>query len=907
MAMVWIGAEFCNSKQYYEQFSVLYVIPAIARESCSKIWIGLMAFSANKGIDVDFWNCLQKALEKIEIEVQDTGKRSMRAVLAGANDCLFQTWLMNGIISLYQFKIMDPNSLMESPVITLDADLMLLNRASKNAVSGEKSEEQMRIFLLLLKPIYTEWLSIRHDYLVLLWEYFSKRLSSPFQLASESLSNLACVNRTLNGFMEQARNRAGVESFKKLNVKDSSFKCYLSLIGYVLRQYSDTGQKTKVLILFNRTILKITPQKLETMNEQSIYNFSLLMFTMIEATSFQDDYSRLSKQLLHFKLDQLTPTSTVESSVQRITIITLVNMALILIFNERDYDKTNHLHQFLDSLEKARQKFGERLQPTLQVLAEGMCAALGRAISKRCFEEADSAFFGDWLEKYLKGCSECEREGVLETICGIFDCLRQNSKNSMIILQPLYTIVLPFIKDIFSNDTGNSRFVAELSAHFTNYSTGQPYAPPFLALFSFFTDNPTANIHLRLQYIKLMVNSDRLNEIDEKLIIRSWLKFALLYSHEQLGDLSRVVCRMREFNALCEIPEYDLCNGDEEPIGLFFKSVGKKYKQYEGKDSRAQYELTIKVHALFQHFDKWILNPGVVVLRRIMTILALALKECGAVIYIKSNSTCLYHVAFNQYFLPISVLTDRNVPNDAILSMGKVWSRIMDAMGLMNYTTDPVISDHVTNMMVKWAPQFLKFKDKNDAARPFVNFFSSQNESLVTFAFNRYLYAYVELQGTTPKAGSEHGMKILLYLLDTLCSSQDNSKIALFIRLAASSILDHAMLANEAFPSKTVANELVQKLLQCTRNNSNLIKMELKLCLSTFTKKNLSMESAIYFRFLYKLADREPEFIKSTISTIQMELTETERLRGGGEDKHLRRLLMQLEGAVEASLKKHVN
>ncbi|XP_058838810.1 protein MMS22-like [Topomyia yanbarensis] len=871
-----------------------------------KLWIGMMALSTNTSFDIDFWIYLQNALDTVDAEKRYrniTVKQSVKS-----NDVLFQTWLMNRIISLYQTRILDEETFKESPVITLVEDLAILNRAYKEVAFVGKTEEQMRTILLLIKPIYTEWLTIRHDFLVSLWDYFSKRLNSSFQLTSEPLSNLACINRSPAGFMEQARKQSGAASFKMLNAKDSSFKIYLCLLSFVLRHYSETAQKTKVLILFNRTILKIVPPKLETITEQYIYNYSLLMLTMIESTPYQDDYPRLSKQLLKFKLDQTTSAAGVDSCIRRITTITLANLALILTFSARGYDQASHLHHFLKSIEEARSKFGERLQPTLHVLAEGMCTVFDKAISKGYFRQVEAEFLGEWLGKYLKGCSESERDAILKILSRIFDCFHKKTlvpEENVHILQPLYTIVLPYIKDVFSDFTVHSQLVAELAAHFTICSNGQPYASPFLALYRFFSDNATANVDLRLQYFKVIVNSERINEIDEKVIIRSWLKFALLNNRDQLEDISRAVCRLREFQAICEIPEYDLCNGDEEPIVLFFKFLGKKYRQYEGKDSRAQYELTIKVHSLFQYFDKWITNPSMIVLRRIMNVLALALKECGSVIYIKSNSTCLYHVAFNKYFLPISVLTDRNVPKETILAMGKVWNQVMNAMGQMNYRTDPVISDHVTNMMIKWVPQFVKYKDKNDGVKPFVNFFSSQNEPLITFAFSKYSLFYVELHGTSPKPGSENGMKILLSLLTTLCSLQDNSKIALFIRLMAPAILEHALLVNETFATKAIANSLVNNMLQCIHNNSNLIKMELKSCLSTFTKKNLPIYSGFYFRFMYNLADREPEFIKSMIATIKTELAETERLRGGGEDKYLRRLLMQLEGAVEASFYKN--
>lgn len=876
-----------------------------------KMWIGMMALAARSG-KADFWNCLQKALVVLSTKQEVSSKRhrlsETTSVKVKATDFLFQTWIMNGIAALYQYQILDI-SLKETPVIRIGVDYSILDSAIKQVLLGETSEEQLRAFLLLLKPIYCRWWPTKHDFLIALWDYFSKRLNSPFQLPSEALSKLACISRSPTGLIEQAQGRASQEAFNTLDSSISSYYCYITLIAFMLRYYSESNQKTKVQILFNRTILKLAPAKLECLTEQGIYNFSLLMLTMMEATPHQDDYLRLSKQLLQFKLDQLSPSAALDSTIRRITTIVLANTALILAFNQRGYDKANHLQQFLERLDEACRKYGDRLQPSMHVLAEGMCVVIDRVISSGGqLEGGEEKFVGPWLGKYLSKCSESERYAVLDVFARLF--LYLNSKqlsrvdSSSKILQLLYEIVLPYVKEAFSQPANPCLLIADLAAFFTLFSAGQPYATPLTAMFTSFVDNPSAHPNLRLHYIKLIVKSDRVGEIEDKLLVRSWLKFALLSDREQLRDLSQAVNKMQEFRTLCDIPEYDLCEGDEEPIGLFFKFVGKKYRELEGKDSRAQYNMAIKLHALFQHFDKWVTNPSVAMLRKLMTVLALALKECGPAIYIRSNLTCLYHIAFNHYFLPISVLTDRNVSNDVILAMGKVWHRVMDALGLMNYTTDQVISDHVTNMMVKWAPQFCKFKDKHDAARPFVTFFSSQNELFVTFAFNRYSFAYVELQGALPKANSESGMKMLLFVLEVLHSTQDNGKIALFIRLNASAIMEHAMICKDNCVSKDIALQIVSTMLDCARNNSNLVKMELKNCLSSFTKKHLAMESGSYFRLMFKLADRNPEFIKSMILTIRSELMETERLRGGSEDKHLRRLLLQLEGAVEASFTK---
>ncbi|XP_001652844.2 protein MMS22-like [Aedes aegypti] len=869
------------------------------------IWIGIMSLSMSGRKHLDFWEHINNALESIR-----NGRHDLyRNFAPPANDFLFVAWFINGIASLYQYCILDVDTFKESAVIVNPPDYTLLDRAVKEVTHGDKPEDHLRILLVLLKPIYTKWWPVKHDFLFSLWEYFSKRLNSPFQLASEPLSKLACICRSPIGLIEQARCQADPQAFECLDTYSSSFKCYLTIIAFMVRHYSDNNQKTKVQILFNRTVLKLVPAKIELLTEQGIYNYSLLMLTVLESTPYQDDYHRLSKQMLHFKLVQPSSAGNLDSTIRRITMICLANAALVMHFSQRNFDKGAHLQQFLKAIDEAWMKYGNRLQPALHVLADAMGSVYDDVISGgRQFGKGDERFVGVWVEKYLNECSGSERDALFQNINRLFRCLRLKQpfhvQQHNDVLRPLYEIVLPFVEKAFTKADQPCPIIAELAAHFTLFSIEQPFVEPFLASFSFFADNVDANSGLRLSYTKLIVKSDRVSEIDDMLIIKCWLKFAIINSAEQLTELSQVVLGLSEFRSLCDIPSHDLIDEGEEPIGLFFKFVGKKFKECEN-NSAMQFDLKNKMHVLFQQFDKWIPNPNVALLKRILSVLALALKECGPVVYIRNNSTCLYHLAVNHYFLPMTVLTDRNVSNELVLAMGKMWFRIMDAMGQMDYEIDPVLSDHVTNMIVKWAPQFLKFKEKKDIARPYVMFISSLNEPFITFAVNRYLLSYVELdQMGAPKPNAETGLTLLLYTLEVLHDIQDNGKIAFFIRLTATSIMDHATKCHDVYPSKAVAVNIIFKMLDCTRSSSNLVKLELRNSLASYTKRHLPVETGYYFRFMSKLAEKNPEFIQSMTSTIREELIDTERLRGGKEDKHLRRLLFQLEGAVEASINK---
>lgn len=868
------------------------------------IWIGMMSLAASSG--VDFWTSIHNALEKILNEMQAKSLTRIKA-----NALLFQVWLVHGVASLYQYRLLDETTFKEAPIITLPPDYTILDRVIKEVTLGALTEDSMRTFLMLLKPIYTKWWPTKYDLVIVLWEYFSKRLNSPFQLPQEPPINLACVRRSPKGIIEQANLHSTQKAFDTLTTQTSSFKSYITLMAFMLRHLSNSSQKTKVQILFNRTILRFAPPKLTSLTEQAIYNYTLLTLAMVQSTPYQDDYPRLSKQMLHFNLDQLAPNTDVEVAIRRITVLILANMALTILFTERTFDKSSHLRQVLEGLGRAFRKFGDRLQSVAPIVAEAMGTVYERAFGRGEFEKGDEQFLacGDWLERYLRSCPEGELEGVLRVFARTIELIRRRGgptpfrpEQHADFLDPLTTYVLPRIKEFFTKDTKDVTkivpIVAELAVHFT-LCTPDPIA--LMELVSYFAEHSTAGLGLRLHYIKGLVESDRFTEVDERVIVRIWLKLAIQNGGEQLEDLSRVVCGLGEFQEICNIAEVDLCEGKDDLIGLFFKAVGDKYNE---KDSRSQMELSQKVNALFHQFDAWFPSPTTSLLIRIMSMLVVAIKECGQVIYKRGNSACLLHVAFSRFFLPSSVLTNRNVPNDLVLAMGKVWHRIMDVLGQMSYSEDPVLGDYAANMMSKWAPQFLKFKTNADAVKPFLVFFTSRNDTFVKFAFNKYLSCYVELHGATPKLQAEIGIKLLIFLLEALNNAQDNGKIAMFIGIVAPSTLDHALLTNDQSSSKPVANNLVSQMLACTQNGSNLIKMELKAALTNFTKKHLRMDISNYFRFMYKLADQRPEFIESLISTIRLELTETERLRGNGEDMYLRRMLSQLQGAVEASFNK---
>ncbi|XP_055524064.1 protein MMS22-like isoform X6 [Wyeomyia smithii] len=377
-----------------------------------KLWIGLMCLSSAENNNINFWNCLQKVLDNVEKE-----RRTRRTSKLSAHDFLFHVWFMNGIISLYQYQIL--HGVIFTPVITLAAEYSILDRAIQDIIQGSQSEQQMRIIILLLKPIYTQWWPMRYDFIIALWGYFRKRLNLSFQLPTESFNQVEILNKIINqspsSLLEEARIRASQQEFEMLNIKESSYKLFLSILAFVVRHYTTAGLSVKVQILFLRTILSISPSKMKILTEYAMYNLALLGITMLKATTYTNDYSRVSIQLLHLSIDPSTSSIELENLIRRTKIIILVHMALLLAFCERGFDRSLHLQRFLKALEEARIKYCDCLQPAYRVLSEGMCDIILKDLRSGQMEICDAAFFGSWLRDYLKLCKEIDRNLILRS------------------------------------------------------------------------------------------------------------------------------------------------------------------------------------------------------------------------------------------------------------------------------------------------------------------------------------------------------------------------------------------------------------------------------------------------------------------------------------------------------------
>uniref|UniRef100_A0A182LSQ8 Protein MMS22-like n=1 Tax=Anopheles culicifacies TaxID=139723 RepID=A0A182LSQ8_9DIPT len=771
------------------------------------MWLGLMILADTE--KYDFWKCFNE---------------SMPPTLKDKPDAyLFKIWQINALAKLHEqkLKLVDETSL-----VTLPNSHTVIDDIVKDFLKSNVKESHARVFMILLKPIVTVLWPARIEVVTTLWDYYSVQLNSSFLAATDSLEAMGCVSPSVQGFIEQAAALAAPDTAHDgLDVQKNSFQMFLKLLSWIIRHYTAQAHKKKVQIIFNRIFVKIGPKKYENMTEQAIYNLGLMLLTMISATSFDNDYSRVSTIIQLVPLTNEAMKLPLEHTIKRITVAAQVHMGLLALFSSTSFNKTAHIGGFLKNFDVLYQKYGDRMHPAMAMMAEGMCLIYSKAIAQQSFDRGEICLLRPWVLKYLRHSSSDKWPKLVDVLSDSLNCSQAALGEEYIGL--INQHVMPFVKEKFLNKTIAPPCIARIAARMTTYSVTSKAANNQLStLFNTYVNAPEAGSEQVLLYLKEITQcSKTLAAIEQKLLIRQWLKMGIVFDCDSLLELTRVVYALEEFKALCEIPEYDMFECKAVPMKLFFRFVGKRYHE---ADSAVQMEMKMKLHAIFENLNKWFSEPKGIIRQRILAVLVLALKECPQAFYIKSNLSCMYHIAFQHFLLPFSVLVDRDVQHDLIEDIAKVWHSVMDILASMDYRHDPIVGDNACNMLNKWVPQFAKLPSLNDALRPLMLFFCGRNEDFVLFTMPRFVTTFVDLNRCLPKPYAVEVMQMLRNLIKYLVKQKDYGKITLFIRTLGLAVTQHGYMCNVTYPTREIAMEILFELLASTDEPSSSVSVRSK-------------------------------------------------------------------------------
>ncbi|XP_052862973.1 uncharacterized protein LOC128269562 [Anopheles cruzii] len=838
-----------------------------------RVWLGMMALAEQSDEKENFWCCLH---DSVPLVINDLEKRY-----------LLEIWLISSLAELCNEPIFRQHtSATGKSLEALAPHPAIIAKVLEEAVKIDYTEQQMRVLLRLLMPVATELWPVWSDIVSALWKYFAPRLNSQFLLNTESVANGACASSSVLCFIEKAKAVAVPgKALRRLDLETDSLRMFIALITFTIRHYTNEANKRKVQIIFNRTVIGLNPSRYNSMTEQAIYNLGLLITAMINATSFKEDYPRVSKNLQMIPLTGGLIDSSVDAIIRRIVMATQVHMAVLVRFGSSDYDKTAHLQGFLKRFGEALEKYGKRLSPALTLMAEAMLLLYKQAEERGSYRLGEICLINSWLEKYLLW-THTGWYKQLNAIATGMQVAATTEEFTPVVMQHIY----PFVKEQFSRTRPAAPCISQIAASVTIFAGAK-----FHHFFECFVHCRTAHPEQRLEYVTRIAMSTRVTELNEEDVIKQWLRLAMIYDNIKMRKLSQIVHKMNQFQALCEIPECDLLNSSAMPINLFLRSVRERYRKTRVNE-KSQFQ--IKLNQLFRNVGSWMPETGIVLRQRFLAALVSALSECHEIFYDRSCVGCMYNIAFHHYFLPRTVQTEQDIPLEYVEAIAKVWLQVLEVLGRMEYTTDPLIKDNFRLMFIKWLPQFTKLPTSADKLHPLVQFFCCANETIVRWGMQCVGNEFVKYKVEKLKPSKRQGMLMLQRLLDTLIKIKKHDKLALFIKLFGYLLLEHAFSSHEyeAERSWEIPSKMVYQILACTDAPSGLVHQAVRNALNKFTCKYLFEGHSAFFVFMKQLTDKNPGFIRSTVDMLREDLINTGRLTE--RDQILRNRLPHLQAEI---------
>ena len=478
----------------------------------------------------------------------------------------FSIWMFCGL-SKYL------NSIEISDLTMKRENFDLVENLIKNYLKTEQSEENLRVMLIMIVDVVTEW-SPKSDIITMLWDHFHKKINSAFLIPDLAPQFIAVSSNSAIGYLEHIRTQQSL--FTKLNPNHTSYSMFVYLVGRIVQKFSADGQKIQIQKFLGRIYTKFPASKLQTLNEMGIHNILRLLLTLAVSTNFQEIGQKLADTLLLIPLDKATQQQQIVKG----------HMALMILFHENQMNLTQYTFKFLTQINVLCEKSNSNLVTVLKIIGETMPII----ISNGSFDVGNDLLIDTWIIHYLNTCALAEQDRMFESISQItqklhrksFDTITDNVKDFIL---KLFNIFLPYSKQSFSKS--ESIWLPELVGNLCLLACKYDRVdgvPKFENLFRDFIDMDCSNMANSIKFASVVVeNTENIKQIDKTALLQHWIKCSVLLSgsNKELKVLTKSIMSLNEFTELCDsaVERPDEFLNSKEPFCLFIADIGKKYSK----------------------------------------------------------------------------------------------------------------------------------------------------------------------------------------------------------------------------------------------------------------------------------------------------------------------------------------
>ncbi|XP_059615641.1 protein MMS22-like [Phlebotomus argentipes] len=800
------------------------------------------------------------------------------------NSHIFTIWMMLHLVGFQEKGI---------PQSTLQ-DVDLLNRSVKFFFAEDPSELEVRVAIRLVASLILDSWTSAIDVIVQFWEHFHKKINTNFYIASDGMNSLLVANDSAMSYLKAARLHLDTP-IKSIPSTQTSFVTFCQIIGHFLKRFGQSDFMKSFQKITGRIFIKFTTKKWLSMNETGIHNLISLL-VILASVGDEKIVERVENICLLIPLQDL-PTAR-QSAASK-------GLIALLILAFRHSRQSLYPRKLIMKLNLDRDG-NSCLESVTKVFAHGMCDIFTES---EHFSSKEHILVTPWLPKYLKSCSENDREFLLnqlnKALVKIQHILSRGDESESLqeLLRVFFYRVLPYVKEEYENSEG-VLWLPELTGNLCLAASGQNGLPKIEDLFCSFMEMNCKNTKCLFTLFSMIATSDKVSAVNPSLLIHHWIRcmiFCSSASSEDLRQATEAIASLPELQEVCAISREEFL-ASREPFYAFLFGIGQKYQQLDDLHVlRDQMALSNKFHNYIKSFEKWALQgldtqEGA---NNVYRTIAVIVLHCPQIVYVKMKSDCFLKIVVSEFILPASLKLGKTQSINVIKAMMKIFPVFLEGIAKLDFKSDSYLTFVISNMILHWIPQFKTATNAHLAAKPLVKCFSSKSQDMSRFILEKYCECFLP---QTPRKGTSHASLAINVLKEIFSQTSSSEGIfQLLLEVTCVPLMDHVLMCDEFAPGKKLVLELLEFVFK-----SEAYKKEAKYRqmivenLKRLTTTKLSFQTSAYFLFMLKMATVNPMAVQDLLPFLKDQIIDVEFRRGSGRDARLRQQLNSLEDAVMA-------
>lgn len=412
--------------------------------TCVKdLWRLLYLFITKLGEEeLEFWTLLSSVLDEIENGKSFYKKYDSKRILLRSsqpisfkNHEIFAIWTVCGIV-----KLMDKEDVMFNK-----SSYDLLENLIRKHQKIDQTEEKMRIILMIMADVLLNIWQPKSEVLMILWEYYQRKINSPFLIVGQSPNLMAVSSTTAAAYLEQIRSYQNTQ-VTKLNYNSSSFNIFVYILGHIVERFSNEGQKIQVQKIFSRIYTKFPPTKLQQLNEMGIHNFLRLLITLSVSGHVNDIGSKVSDTLLQIPMEKPNHQQQIMKG----------HMTMLILCCENKLNISNYLTKLTNQVNNILQKTNTGVS-LLKILSESLSLILLKSLNDydKVLENGEELLLDSWIIHYFQSSSSAEQDRIYETLTKIIQRVIELVKQPLVcskvisLKEKLFSLLIPYGKQVF--------------------------------------------------------------------------------------------------------------------------------------------------------------------------------------------------------------------------------------------------------------------------------------------------------------------------------------------------------------------------------------------------------------------------------------------------------------------------